>query len=212
MGSEIMVFKKFVLILSSIFIIIHFYLLSLMLTPYMGINISNNSTGEYIITNINQNDGWVRYTTASPGNIIKKIDGQPITDVSINRGSKVEITDGEITQTVATPKYETRSTIKELIIPSLFSILALVLSMLMVKSPNAVNRYFIGFLLSAALSLFASTESGRDDIIANIIIITFLPLGSMYLVLFIFALLHERRIIQHFFVYYPYWIFLFICL
>lgn len=191
-----MVFKKFVLILSSIFIIIHFYLLSLMLTPYMGINISNNSTGEYIITNINQNDGWVRYTTASPGNIIKKIDGQPITDVSINRGSKVEITDGEITQTVAIPKFETRSTIKELIIPSLFSILALVLSMLMVKSPNAVNRYFIGFLLSAALSLFASTESGRDDIIANIIIITFLPLGSMYLVLFIFALLHERRIIQ----------------
>ncbi|WP_246494251.1 sensor histidine kinase [Lysinibacillus agricola] len=162
----------------------------------MGINISSNSSGDYIITQINKNDGWVRHTAVSPGDIITKVDGQAISDVSINSGSEVEITDGKFTQIFAIPKFETRQTIEELIITSIFSILALVLSILMVKSPNAVNRYFIGFLLSAALSLFASTESGRGDIIANIIIATFLPLGSLFLVLFIFALLHDKGIIQ----------------
>ncbi|KOS66797.1 hypothetical protein AEA09_16280 [Lysinibacillus contaminans] len=189
--------KKIFLILLFFFIVSHFYLVKVMVNPYIGISVSEIQGNTYTISHIDKVDGWAQYVNVSENDIILEIDGGfPSTD-AIARGRSLKIMHNNTEQIITIPKNEIKisSIIQELFIPITFSILALLLSLLVIKNGFYGSLHFSILLLTTSISLFASTESGRGDLIATAIISFFLPLGSLFLMLFIYSLLYERKII-----------------
>ena len=81
-------------------------------------------------------------------------------------------------------------------IPVIFSLLTLLLSIFIYQKRSSTANYLIGFLMTASLSLFTSTESGHGDFGATLILAFSFPLGALFLVKFLSAICEEKGIIE----------------
>ncbi|WP_107947196.1 ATP-binding protein [Lysinibacillus parviboronicapiens] len=196
--------KRKILVLQFIFLTAHLFLIFTMLSPYIGIAIHFNSNEEVVVTNVYDNDGWARYTNLSPGDVILEVDDKEISSIKTYNynncfvhGSSIKIKRNNEMKYIQAPTNSLKDTFQEIIIPSIFSLTVFVLTLFIYQQNSKVAFYLIGFLLSVSLSFFASTESGRGDIVSSILICVFFPLGSLFLTLFIHRLLLEKGIIKN---------------
>ncbi len=153
-----------------------------MLSPYIGIAIHFNSNEEVVVTNVYDNDGWARYTNLSPGDVILEVDDKEISSIKTYNynncfvhGSSIKIKRNNEMKYIQAPTNSRKDTFQEIIIPSIFSLTVFVLTLFIYQQNSKVAFYLIGFLLSVSLSFFASTESGRGDIVSSILICVFFP-------------------------------------
>lgn len=193
-----MLYKKRIIIILALFVISHVYLISIMVTPYTGITTIEDKDGNQIIEKIHQDDGWTKNTTLSTGDIILEIDGKnkDYPNFSAKYGEEIKVERNEEVKVFTMTQIQILDILQELLIPSIFSILTFLLSTIIYKKDNCVAYYLIVFLLSAAVSFFASSESGRGDLIANAIVSIGMSLGALFLTKFIYALFLEKKIIQ----------------
>lgn len=173
-----------------------------MLKPYIGIDVQYNTNGQITISNIYDNDGWARYTNLTIGDTILEVDNINVTTFNnlfkhnncFVHGSSIKIIRNDEIQYIQAPSDSLKDTFQEIIIPSIFSLTVFILTLFIYQQNSKVAFYLTGFLLSVSLSFFASTESGRGDIISSIIVSVFFPLGSLFLTHFIRMLLIEKGI------------------
>ncbi|QGG50202.1 sensor histidine kinase [Lysinibacillus pakistanensis] len=193
--------KRKILFLQLVFLLAHFFLIFIMLKPYIGIDVQYNN-GQITISNIYDNDGWARYTNLTIGDTILEVDNTNVTTFNtlfkhnncFVHGSSIKIIRNNEIQYIQAPSDSLKDTFQEIIIPSIFSLTVFILTLFIYQQNSKVAFYLTGFLLSVSLSFFASTESGRGDFISNIIVSVFFPLGSLFLAHFIRMLLIEKGI------------------
>ena len=201
-----MVLKKrlFIAILVlGIYITCHTYLIAVMSQPYSGITASIDTQQNYIINAINKN-GWAHDLAVAPGDIIKKVDGQvpdvekPLVQLqTILYAEELTIEShdtGVHYQVAATQKHP--NILLEMYIPVIFSLLTLLLSIFIYQKRSSTANYLIGFLMTASLSLFTSTESGHGDLGARLILTFSFPLGALFLVKFLYGIFEKKGIIE----------------
>ncbi|AVK82955.1 sensor histidine kinase [Lysinibacillus sp. B2A1] len=194
--------KRKILFLQLIFLLAHFFLIFTMLKPYIGIDVQYNKNGQIIISNIYDNDGWARYSNLTIGDTVLEVDEINVTTFNTHfkhnncfvHGSSIKIIRNNEIQYIQAPPDSVKDTFQEIIIPSIFSLTVFILTLFIYQQNSKVAFYLTGFLLSVSLSFFASTESGRGDIVSSIIISVFFPLGSLFLTHFIRMLLLEKGI------------------
>ncbi|MGE6516780.1 ATP-binding protein [Lysinibacillus sphaericus] len=196
--------KRKILVLQFIFLIAHLFLILTMLTPYIGIEIQSNNNDNVVISNVYANDGWARYTNLTAGDIILAVDDKEITSIKnyqynncFVHGSSIKVIRNNEIKNIQAPPNSLNDTFQEIIIPSIFSLTVFILTLFIFQQNSKVAFYLTGFLLSVSLSFFASTESGRGDIVSSILICVFFPLGSLFLTLFIHMLLLEKGITKN---------------
>ncbi|MGG2084759.1 ATP-binding protein [Lysinibacillus pakistanensis] len=197
--------KRKILFLQLLFLIAHFFLIFVMSTPYIGIDVQYNKNGKIIISNIYENDGWARYTNLAIGDAILEVDDIDVTMFNKHfkhnncfvHGSKIKIIRNQEIHYIQAPPDSLKYTFQEIIIPILFSLTVFILTLFIYQQNNKVAFYLTGFLLSMSLSFFASTESGRGDIVSSFLIGIFFPLCSLFLIQFFHILLFEKGIIKN---------------
>lgn len=186
--------KQKVLFLQILILLAHLFLIFIMSKPYIGIDVKYIKDDQLIISNVYHDDGWAQYTDIAIGDFILEVDNHKITQKNFQHGTSIKIMRNNEIHYIQAPPGSQKDTFQEILIPCLFSLTIFILTFFIYQQNSKVAFYLTGFLLSASLCFFASTESGRGDIVSNIIISIFLPFGSLFLTYFIYVLLLGKGI------------------
>lgn len=192
-------YKNRSIIISSLFIISHIYLVSIMLNPYIGVTLQEDNEGNLSIQKINENDGWARNTNLLEGDILLEINGDKSIsngNLPLEYGKEIKVLRDDGIQVFKSEENQILYIVGEFLIPIIFSILTFLLSIIIYKKGNRIAYYLSGFLLATALSFFASSEAGHGHLIAKALVSISMLIGVLFLIKFIYALFLEKKILQ----------------
>ncbi|MED4455322.1 sensor histidine kinase [Metabacillus fastidiosus] len=196
--------KKSTIIFSLVlisFIFLHGYILMILEKPYSGISASLDSKGNYVITKISK-VGWVSYTGIQTGDTLKEMNGEKLnSDSSPTReafsfAKELAIEKNGFLSYYKASGIKLKSSLYEIYIPVIFSILVLLLSIFIYQKHSLTANYLIGFLLATSLSYSSSAASGRGDFGAKLILVLLIQPGVLLFVYFLYSVFFDKQIIK----------------
>lgn len=179
-----------------VYIALHAYLLTAMSKPYSGITLSSDQQDNNIIDKIAK-DGWANTTDISLGDLVVEVDGEKkFSQQSVIHAKEITLQNDETVSSYTAPNINMSRLLQDIYIPGIFSVLTIILCIFIYQKHSKTANYLMGFLMGASLSFFTSTESGRGEIVATLVLTFSFQLGALFFTYFLHSLFYEKGIIH----------------